>query len=129
VTSNAFGDPLAVPLGGGGFHDGWRAGAEPGAHRKAVRGVATIDRRLWTRLRGEKSPSDDPIRSTLSQPGDCRGAVATIELEPLRRDHPANIDLLFYHRKLRRLVALDLKLERFKAADKGQAALFGLPAK
>ncbi len=29
------------------------------------------------------------------------------------------LDLLFYHRKLRRLVAVDLKLEHFKAADKG----------
>jgi predicted nuclease of restriction endonuclease-like (RecB) superfamily len=34
------------------------------------------------------------------------------------------IDLLFYHRKLRRLVAVDLKLERFKAADKGQMELY-----
>ncbi|MGZ3396529.1 MAG: PDDEXK nuclease domain-containing protein [Isosphaeraceae bacterium] len=34
------------------------------------------------------------------------------------------IDLLFYHRKLHRLVALDLKLERFKAADKGQMELY-----
>ena len=47
-------------------------------------GVATIDRRLWTRLGGEKSPSDDPIRPALSRPGDCRGAVARIEPEPLR---------------------------------------------
>lgn len=34
------------------------------------------------------------------------------------------IDLLFYHRKLRRLVAIELKLERFKAADKGQMELY-----
>ena len=34
------------------------------------------------------------------------------------------IDLLFYHRKLHRLVAIDLKLERFKAADKGQMELY-----
>ena len=34
------------------------------------------------------------------------------------------IDLLFYHRKLRRLVAIDLKLEKFKAADKGQMELY-----
>jgi predicted nuclease of restriction endonuclease-like (RecB) superfamily len=34
------------------------------------------------------------------------------------------LDLLFYHRKLRRLVALDLKLEKFKAADKGQMELY-----
>jgi predicted nuclease of restriction endonuclease-like (RecB) superfamily len=33
------------------------------------------------------------------------------------------IDLLFYHRKLRRLVALDLKLRAFEAADKGQMEL------
>jgi len=30
------------------------------------------------------------------------------------------LDLLFYHRRLRRLVAIDLKLGRFQAADKGQ---------
>ena len=34
------------------------------------------------------------------------------------------IDLLFYHRKLRRLVAVELKLGRFKAADKGQMELY-----
>ena len=34
------------------------------------------------------------------------------------------IDLLFYHRKLRRLVAVDLKLGKFQAADKGQMELY-----
>ena len=34
------------------------------------------------------------------------------------------LDLLFYHRKLRRLVAVDLKLGDFKAADKGQMELY-----
>lgn len=34
------------------------------------------------------------------------------------------IDLLFYHRKLKRLVVIDLKLEDFKAADKGQMELY-----
>jgi predicted nuclease of restriction endonuclease-like (RecB) superfamily len=34
------------------------------------------------------------------------------------------LDLLFYHRKLRRLVAIDLKLGRFEAADKGQLELY-----
>lgn len=34
------------------------------------------------------------------------------------------IDLLFYHRKLRRLVVIDLKLGKFKAADKGQLELY-----
>ena len=33
-------------------------------------------------------------------------------------------DLLFYHRKLRRLVAIDLKLGKFQAADKGQMELY-----
>ena len=32
--------------------------------------------------------------------------------------------LLFYHRDLRRLVAIDLKLGRFKAAYKGQMELY-----
>jgi predicted nuclease of restriction endonuclease-like (RecB) superfamily len=34
------------------------------------------------------------------------------------------LDLLFYHRRLRRLVAIDLKLERFRDADKGQMELY-----
>jgi predicted nuclease of restriction endonuclease-like (RecB) superfamily len=34
------------------------------------------------------------------------------------------LDLLFYHRRLRRLVAIDLKLVRFRAADKGQMELY-----
>ncbi len=34
------------------------------------------------------------------------------------------LDLLFYHRKLRRLIAVELKLGRFKAADKGQMELY-----
>ena len=34
------------------------------------------------------------------------------------------LDLLFYHRHLRRLVAIDLKLEAFKAGDKGQMELY-----
>jgi predicted nuclease of restriction endonuclease-like (RecB) superfamily len=34
------------------------------------------------------------------------------------------LDLLFYHRRLRRLVAVELKLGRFKAADKGQMELY-----
>ena len=34
------------------------------------------------------------------------------------------LDLLFYHRKLHRLIAIDLKLGRFKAAYKGQMELY-----
>jgi predicted nuclease of restriction endonuclease-like (RecB) superfamily len=34
------------------------------------------------------------------------------------------IDLLLYHRKLRRLVVIDLKLGEFQAADKGQMELY-----
>ena len=34
------------------------------------------------------------------------------------------IDLLFYHRKLKRLVAIDLKLGDFQAGDKGQMELY-----
>ena len=34
------------------------------------------------------------------------------------------LDLLFYHRGLRRLVAIDLKLEKFKPGDKGQMELY-----
>ncbi len=34
------------------------------------------------------------------------------------------LDLLFYHRKLRRLVAIDLKVGDFEAADKGQMELY-----
>jgi predicted nuclease of restriction endonuclease-like (RecB) superfamily len=35
-----------------------------------------------------------------------------------------HLDLLFFHRKLRRLVAVELKLGRFKAAYKGQMELY-----
>ena len=34
------------------------------------------------------------------------------------------LDLLFYHRKLHRLVAMELKLGKFKAAYKGQMELY-----
>jgi predicted nuclease of restriction endonuclease-like (RecB) superfamily len=34
------------------------------------------------------------------------------------------IDLLFYHRKLRRLIAVDIKRRAFEAADKGQMELY-----
>ena len=34
------------------------------------------------------------------------------------------LDLLFYHRRLRRLVAIELKLEKFQAAHKGQMELY-----
>ena len=35
-----------------------------------------------------------------------------------------HLDLLFYHRKLKRLVAIEVKLEHFKAAHKGQMELY-----
>jgi YhcG PDDEXK nuclease domain len=34
------------------------------------------------------------------------------------------LDLIFYHRKLRRLIAIELKLGKFKAAYKGQMELY-----
>jgi len=34
------------------------------------------------------------------------------------------LDLLFFHRKLKRLVAMELKLDKFKPADKGQMELY-----
>lgn len=34
------------------------------------------------------------------------------------------LDLLFYHRRLRRLIAIDLKIGKFSAADKGQMELY-----
>jgi hypothetical protein len=34
------------------------------------------------------------------------------------------LDLLFYHRKLRRLIAIELKLNEFQPADKGQIELY-----
>jgi predicted nuclease of restriction endonuclease-like (RecB) superfamily len=39
-------------------------------------------------------------------------------------DEDYYLDLLFYHRRLRRLVAVDLKLGKFQAADKGQMELY-----
>lgn len=35
-----------------------------------------------------------------------------------------HLDLLFYHRKLKRLVAIDLKIGKFQARDKGQMELY-----
>lgn len=35
-----------------------------------------------------------------------------------------HLDLLFYHRKLKRLVAIDLKIGKFQAKDKGQMELY-----
>ena len=34
------------------------------------------------------------------------------------------LDLLFFHRKLKRLIAIELKLGKFKAAYKGQIELY-----
>jgi hypothetical protein len=39
-------------------------------------------------------------------------------------DRDYYLDLLFYHRKLRRLIAVELKLGKFEAADKGQMELY-----
>jgi len=39
-------------------------------------------------------------------------------------DEDFYLDLLFYHRKLQRLVAVELKINRFKAAFKGQMELY-----
>jgi len=39
-------------------------------------------------------------------------------------DEDFHLDLLFYHRHLKRLVAVDLKLEKFKPAHKGQMELY-----
>ena len=39
-------------------------------------------------------------------------------------DRDYYLDLLFYHRKLRRLVAIDLKIGDFEATDKGQMELY-----
>ncbi len=39
-------------------------------------------------------------------------------------DQDYYLDLLFYHRRLRRLVAIDLKIGTFQAADKGQMELY-----
>ena len=41
-----------------------------------------------------------------------------------RHGYAHSLDLLFYHRKLRRLIALDLKLGRFEAGFKGQMELY-----
>ena len=39
-------------------------------------------------------------------------------------DTDYTVDLLFYHRRMRRLVVIDLKLGRFRPADKGQMELY-----
>jgi hypothetical protein len=35
-----------------------------------------------------------------------------------------SLDLLFYHRKLKRLIAIELKIDKFKAKYKGQMELY-----
>jgi predicted nuclease of restriction endonuclease-like (RecB) superfamily len=39
-------------------------------------------------------------------------------------DEDYYLDLLFFHRKLKRLIAVDLKLGKFRAVDKGQMELY-----
>jgi len=39
-------------------------------------------------------------------------------------DEDFHLDLLFFHRKLKRLVAIDLKIGKFQAKDKGQMELY-----
>jgi len=39
-------------------------------------------------------------------------------------DEDYHLDLLFFHRKLKRLVAIDLKIGKFQAKDKGQMELY-----
>src|SRR5262249_47335997 len=39
-------------------------------------------------------------------------------------DEDYYLDLLFFHRRLRRLVAVELKMGKFQAADKGQMELY-----
>lgn len=53
-----------------------------------------------------------------------RTAISRKPEETIRQD----LDLLFYHRRLRRLVAIELKLGEFEAAHKGQrsAATIGV---
>ena len=46
-----------------------------------------------------------------------------VEVIPLKDDH-FYLDLLFYHRRLHRLIAIDLKKGRFKAEYKGQMELY-----
>ena len=48
----------------------------------------------------------------------ARQKIINIDNEDFR------IDLLFFHRGLRRLVAIDLKLDKFRAAYKGQMELY-----
>ena len=46
------------------------------------------------------------------------------ELSALREEDRLTPDLLFFHRKLKRLIAIELKLGKFKAAHKGQMELY-----
>jgi hypothetical protein len=39
-------------------------------------------------------------------------------------DEDYYLDLLFFHRKLKRLIAVELKLGKFRASDKGQIELY-----
>ena len=52
--------------------------------------VATIDGGVWQGLHGEGAPSDDPVCREFPGWGNCRGAVARIVLESVRRTDPGH---------------------------------------
>ncbi len=59
------------------------------------------------------------------QAGDSQGASGRVwRRDCLRGVETIDLDLLFFHRWLGRLVAIELKLGDFKPADKGQMELY-----
>ncbi len=60
------------------------------------------------------------MRTFLMEVGQGFTFVASQKRMPVSNDTEYRLDLLFYSRPLRRLVAVELKLGRFKSADKGQ---------
>lgn len=89
-----------------------------------------VGRRTRTNILGEKRAEyGEEILPTLSaklvpefgQGFSPRNLARMIRFAEVFPDH---LDLLFYHRILRRLIAVELKLEKLKPADKGQMELY-----
>ncbi len=83
-----------------------------------------IDSMLYERTALSRKP-DELIQSELARLRDeDRLSPDMVFKDPYILDFLGYLDLLFYNRRLRRLVALDLKLADFKPGDKGQMELY-----
>ncbi|MFO1219368.1 MAG: PDDEXK nuclease domain-containing protein [Burkholderiaceae bacterium] len=72
-----------------------------------------------------RCPQQSPVRLAAHQAANTDGIGITRRSEQSRLCRPRNsLDLLFFHRHLRRLIAVELKLESFQPAHVGQMELY-----